>query len=112
MLRIVTCCIVLLLASTAARAERICDLEDRFLDADTLSDGDTVTISGRIVETYDRDKDGTYAYDIEDSCGVAFVSSKRPIACSGTVTVTGEFDEEASDEELAISIWATRFSCR
>lgn len=104
-------CCALLLASTAARAERVCDLEDRYFD-DRLQDSEVVTIQGRIVETYDRDEDGNYSYDVKDSCGTAYILWDRPIACSGTITVTGKFDEETSDDEMAISLWVTRFSCQ
>ena len=91
-----------------ARAERICDIENRL---STIKDNEQVTVSGRITNPY-RASDGTYNYDLADSCGEAYIGSDRPIKCRGKVTITGKYNEYMSMLEFTISIWATRVSCK
>lgn len=97
----------------AAQAERICDVRSQ-----PLSDGDMITIKGRIVSSPSgRDDNGDYEYEIEDSCGLAVVTSRARIQCNGTVTISGSYDEEYSDylevfEEGDVALTATHVTCR
>lgn len=105
--------LLLLIGSATAQAARICDLA-----AQPLEDGAVVTISGRIVESYDRDDYGDYGYDVRDSCGLAYVFRNSPIKCSGTVTITGRYDDDTTFEldmmgdEADIAIRATKAACK
>lgn len=114
MLRTALCAaLLLLIGGTTAQAARICDLGEKPPD-----DGTVVTISGRIVESYDRDDNGDYGHDVRDSCALAYVYRSRPIQCSGTVTITGTYDDDATFEldmmgdEAVVAIRVTKATCK
>lgn len=101
--------VFLLAGSTAGQAERICEVEDR---SDNMKDGETVTISGQIENSYGRDADGDYTYTIVDSCGEAAVGWSQPIDCRGRLTITGQYKLYVSLELFGqIAVWATRVRC-
>lgn len=110
MRRFAICCVLLLLAGTTAHAERTCDLEDRAYD-EKLQEDETVTISGHIIDRRDPDSGGNYSYEVQDSCGSAIIGWNRPIACNGTISVTGRY-KGVDVEAMALAIWVTRFNCR
>ncbi len=91
-------------------ASAICGIK---ADSGQLRQGATVSIRGRIVESYGRDSDGYYSYDIKDTCSdAAFVTSERPINCRGQVTITGKFNQLAFWGMMGtVAIWVTQASC-
>lgn len=106
--------LILLAGMDLAHAERICDLWHK-ADSGQLRNGATVSIRGRVVRSYGPDRDGNYshAYEIKDSCSVAFVMSDRPINCRGQVTITGKFNLiEFWSMMGEVAIRVTQASCK
>jgi len=78
-----------------------------------LRHGASVTVHGRITESYGANQQGQYAYILKDMCGEALIGGDRPISCPGSpVTVAGQYDEEATiDMWGTIAIWAGTITC-
>lgn len=109
MLRSLCICGLLLLAGAPlAHAERSCDIDKRLA---TIDHNEKLAITGRIVKSYGRDKNGDYSYDLADSCGQVYIGHDKPISCKGQVSIKGEFDEGVSFDIFDIAIWVTSFRC-
>jgi hypothetical protein len=102
--------LLLLAGSATAHAERICDIEKRWVD-DTLPDKAPVTFRGRISKTYDYDPAWRlYSYEVTDSCGTAFILHTTPIKCRGQVAIAGEYSEWDSDAGI-LTAYVTSAAC-